>query len=72
MFENRRMANRKPDIANAQFLVEIPFLKGFSLPFSLSYANATEEERKKNVKFNFGMRLDTDKLFAMLNPTPER
>ncbi len=70
MFENRRMPNRKPDIGSVQFLVEIPFLKGFSLPFSLSYANATEEERKKNVKFNFGMRLDTDKLFDMLTKQP--
>lgn len=66
MMENRRMANRKPDIAVAQFVMEIPFLKGFSLPFSLSYANATEEERKKNVRFNFGMRLDTDKLLDLL------
>jgi hypothetical protein len=66
LFENRRMTTRKPDIGTVQFVLEIPFVKGFSLPFSLSYANATEEERKKNVKFNFGMHLDTDKLFALL------
>jgi hypothetical protein len=66
MFENRRVPNRKPDIATAQFLMEIPFIKGFSLPFSLTYSNATEEERKRNVRFNFGMRLDTDKLFDLL------
>lgn len=69
LMENRRMANRKPDIATAQFVMEIPFVKGFSLPLSLSYANATEEERKKNVRFNFGMRLDTDKLFELLRTT---
>ena len=66
LLENRRTTNRKPDIATAQFLLEIPFLKGISLPLSLTYANATEEERKKNVRFNFGMRLDTDKLFELL------
>ncbi|HEY0101029.1 MAG TPA: hypothetical protein VGB76_19040 [Pyrinomonadaceae bacterium] len=66
LFENRRMANRKPDLATAQFVMEIPFIRGLSLPFSLTYANATEEERKKNVRFNFGMRLDTDKLFDLL------
>lgn len=66
LFENRRMTNRKPDLATAQFVMEIPFIKGLSLPFSLTYANATEEERKKNVRFNFGMRLDTDKLFELL------
>ncbi|MDT7543196.1 MAG: hypothetical protein QOE33_3100 [Acidobacteriota bacterium] len=73
LFENRRMLNRKPDIATAQFLVEVPFIKGFSLPFSLTYSNATEEERKRNVRFNFGMRLDTDKLFDLLRAaTPNR
>jgi len=72
LMENRRMMNRKPDIATAQFLVEIPFIRGFSLPFSLTYANATEEERKKNVRFNFGMRLDTDKLFDLLRASTNR
>jgi hypothetical protein len=72
LMENRRMANRKPDLATAQFLVEIPFFRGFSLPFSLTYANATEEERKKNVRFNFGMRLDTDKLFDLLRAAGSR
>ena len=66
LFENRRSANRKTDIGMFQFVTEIPFIKGFSLPLSLSYSNATEEERKKNVRFNFGMRLDTDKLFELL------
>jgi hypothetical protein len=63
------MKTRKPDIGTVQFVLEIPFVKGFSLPFSLSYANATEEERKKNVKFNFGFHLDTDKLFELLKAT---
>jgi hypothetical protein len=72
VFENRRQANRKPDIGSLQFLLEMPILKGVSLPFSLTYSNATEEERRKNVKFNFGMRLDTDKLFDILAATANR
>lgn len=66
LFENRNQVNRTPDVRVFQFLTEIPFLKGLSLPLSLSYANATEEERKQHWKFNFGMRLDTDKLFELL------
>lgn len=72
LFENRRRPNRKPDIAVAQFAMEVPFFRGFSLPLSLSYANATEEERKKNVRFNFGFRLDTDKLIELLTNTTPR
>jgi hypothetical protein len=66
LFENRRRADRKPDIATAQFVMEIPFLKGFSLPLSLTYSNATEEQKKKNMRFNYGFRLDTDKLLELL------
>lgn len=66
LFENRRLLERKPDIGAFQFVVEIPFIKGFSLPFSATYANATEEEKKNHFRFNFGMRLDTDKLFELL------
>jgi hypothetical protein len=66
LFENRRMAKRTPDIGTFQFVMEIPFFKGLSLPLSATYANATEEERKKGFRFNFGMRLDTDKLFELL------
>lgn len=72
LFENRRRPNRKPDIAVAQFAMEVPFFRGFSLPLSLSYANATEEERKKNVRFNFGFRMDTDKLIELLTSTSPR
>jgi hypothetical protein len=72
LLENRRMVNRKPDLATAQFLLEIPFFRGLSLPFSLTYANATEEERRKNVRFNFGMRLDTDKLIELLRAPSSR
>jgi hypothetical protein len=66
LFENRKVANRTPDLRVLQFVTEIPFVKGFSLPLSVSYANATEEEKKQGFRFNFGMRLDTDKLFELL------
>jgi hypothetical protein len=65
-YENRNRLGRTPDVRVLQFLTEIPFLKGLSLPLSLSYANATEEEKKQHWRFNFGMHLDTDKLFELL------
>jgi hypothetical protein len=71
LFENRNRVGRKPDIRVLQFVTEIPLVKGFSWPLSISYANATEEERKQGFRFNFGMRLDTDKLFELLGkPKP--
>ncbi len=65
-FENRNVAGRTPDIRVLQFVAEIPFIKGLSLPLSVSYLNATEEQRKDGFKFHFGMRLDTDKLIELL------
>ena len=66
LFENRRMVKRKPDIGVLQFVAEIPLFRGLSLPLSVTYANATEQEKKQGFRFNFGMHLDTDKLFALL------
>ena len=72
LFENRRLPVRKPDIGAFQFVMEIPFFRGLSLPLSATYANATEEERKSHFRFNFGMRLDTDKLFELLRAASNR
>jgi hypothetical protein len=69
LFENRRAATRKPDIGTFQFVMEIPLFKGLSLPLSASYANGTEQEKKSHFRFNFGARLDTDKLFELLRAT---
>jgi hypothetical protein len=69
LFENRRSPNRTPDIGTFQFVMEIPFFRGLSLPLSATYANASEEEKKKRLRFNFGMRLDTDKLIEILRAT---
>jgi hypothetical protein len=66
LFENDGTLLRKPDIGTFQFVMEIPFFKGLSLPLSATYANGTEEEKKNHFRFNFGMRLDTDKLFELL------
>jgi len=66
LFENRGVAQRTPDIRTFQFVMEIPFFKGLSLPLSATYANATEEEKRNHFRFNFGMHLDTDKLIELL------
>lgn len=65
LFENEKLANRKADLLTAQFLVNFPVFRGFILPFSVSYSNATELERKRGLRVNFGLKLDTDKLFAL-------
>ena len=65
MLENQKLANRKADLLMAQFLVNFPLFKGISLPFSVTYSNATEMERKGGVRVNFGLKLDTDKLLEL-------
>lgn len=66
LFENRNRPNVKADIGVAQFKIEIPVLMGFSLPFSVTYANATELIKEDHVRANFGFTLDTDKVFQLL------
>src|SRR5689334_20367133 len=66
LFENRRVLGRTADIGTLQFVTEIPLFKGLSLPFSVTYSSATEEEKKQGFRFNFGTRLDMDKLFDLL------
>jgi hypothetical protein len=65
MFENKRVAGRKADIASAQFKVDLPIFAGLSLPFSVSYSNSTEQSKKERVRVNFGFNFDMDKLFAV-------
>ena len=66
LFENRGIQGRTADIGALQFITEIPLFKGLSLPFSVTYSSATEEEKKQGFRFNFGTRLDMDKLFDLL------
>ncbi len=62
MFENKFFADRKADLAFAQFRVEIPFMTGMSFPFSVTYANATELIKEDHLRANFGFSFDADKL----------
>lgn len=66
LFENRGVQGRTADIGTLQFVTEVPLFKGLSLPFSVTYSSATEEEKKQGFRFNFGTRLDMDKLFDLL------
>jgi hypothetical protein len=65
IFENKRVLGRKADVAGVQFKLDIPIFAGASLPFSVSYSNATEQNRKVGVRVNFGLNFDIDKLFAV-------
>jgi hypothetical protein len=63
--ENKGVEGRKADMAIVQFKLDIPLYKGFSFPFSVTYANATQLIKEKQVRANFGFTLDTDKLYAL-------
>jgi len=65
-FENRGVLGRKADIAAVQFKLDVPIFAGFNLPLAVTYANATEQERKSHVRFNFGSGFDFDKLLAIM------
>jgi hypothetical protein len=67
--ENRFIANRKADIAVAQFKLNIPMFGGTSLPFSVSYANASELVKEDHVRANFGFSFDADKLLKVIRLT---
>jgi hypothetical protein len=60
------MPGRKADIGAFQFKLELPIFAGVNLPFAVTYANATEEQRKSHVRFNFGTGFDADKLISIL------
>jgi len=66
MFENSRVSGRKADLASLQFLMGIPLFKGMGVPFSVGYSNATETDRRKGWRVNFGLKMDTDKLFELV------
>jgi hypothetical protein len=72
LFENRKVPDRTPDIGSLQFVTDVPLFRGFSFPFSITYSNATEDEKKQGFRFNFGMRMDTDKLIDLLRAGSNR
>ena len=65
MEENNGLPDRKANIVVAQLKVEMPIAMGISLPFSFSYASATELNMEKEVRASFGISFDMDKLFAL-------
>ncbi|HEX8178438.1 MAG TPA: hypothetical protein VF525_02735 [Pyrinomonadaceae bacterium] len=64
MKENNGMPNRKADIGTFQFRVEVPLFAGMSLPLAVTYANATEMNKKEHTRANFGFTVDIDKMLA--------
>jgi hypothetical protein len=66
LLENRGVINKKADIAVAQFKLEIPMFSGATLPFSITYANATELIKEDHVRANFGFTIDADKILQVL------
>jgi len=69
MFENSRVTGQKADIASLQFLMRFPLFKGFGVPFSVTYSNATEMDRRSGWRANFGLKMDTDKLLELIRAT---
>lgn len=63
--ENRGIPNKKANLAVAQFKLEVPISKGFSVPLSLTYTNATEQNKEKRIRGNFGITFDFDKFMAI-------
>jgi hypothetical protein len=66
LLENTKGTNKKADLVAGQAKLEIPVFTGFSLPLAVTYSNATEEQKKRHFRFNFGFGLDTDKLIALM------
>lgn len=65
MMENKRVADKKADIASAQFRLEIPIIVGLSIPFAITYSNSTEISKKDRLRANFGLTFDADKLMNL-------
>jgi len=63
--ENRGVPNRKSDIAVVQFKLDVPISKGVSIPLALTYANATELNKEKHIRGNFGFTFDADKFLIV-------
>lgn len=63
--ENRGVPNKKSDIAVVQFKLDIPISKGVSIPLALTYANASEFNKEKHIRGNFGFTFDADKFLIV-------
>jgi hypothetical protein len=60
-----RMKETKAHIGIVQGKIEIPLGAGLSLPFSFTYATRTELIDEKEVRGNFGLSFDLDKLYGL-------
>ncbi len=67
-----RMEDQSANIWLAQGRIEFPLVGGVSLPVSVTYASRSELVNESEVRGNFGISLDTDKLLALagLSQTP--
>jgi len=63
--ENQHIPGKKADLAVANLKLEVPIGAGVSLPLSMTYANATELIKEHEVRGNFGITFDLDKLRAL-------
>lgn len=64
-YRYERMKETGLDLSIAQAKIEFPIGPGVSIPFSITYANRTEFLDEKEVRGNFGLIIDTGKLFAL-------
>jgi hypothetical protein len=46
--------------------MNFPLFKGLAFPFSITYSNATETEKRSGWRTNFGLKMDTDKLMELV------
>lgn len=66
----QRMKETEANIGVFQAKVEFALGGGLSLPFSVTYANRTELVNEKEVRGNFGLSFDLDKLYGLLLRLP--
>jgi len=63
------LPNTKGDIGHLQLGLKVPIKgTGFTIPFSVTFANRTELVKERTVRGNFGFTLDLDTLFAKFKP----
>jgi len=72
MPENKGVTGKQVNLAAAQFKLEIPIVAGVSLPFSVTYANGTEQQKKNHTRGAFGLSFDLDKLMALTKLLQQR
>jgi len=67
-----RLENVDGDMGIFQAKLDIPFSSGFSIPFSVTYSTRTELIDESDIRGNFGITLDLDKLYAAARSSLEQ